>query len=298
MPKYHVNVEGLNAKQYEIYAETKKDAERIAEKENPCNALRWTRVRTEVEKKTDDGLLMIGGAVVLTALAVKGAWYVTKFLTLGAIALPGAIREGIAERNRRHFKSLNDYNALSPSLAVKGACYVTKFLTLGAIALPIALPGAIREGIAEKNRRHSKSLNDYNALSPSEKEKIHRRDKIHCIFLFVLLGSLVGCFFLMVNYLESSKNNAKIIYTYPNALTQNDTAENKTQEVEPSEEVKPIVPDDPAYKRAVEKSEKRKQKLMAESEERKELSRKRLQAFQDERNCISSYNKWKYANGR
>ena len=83
MPKYHVNVEGINAKQYEVYAETKKDAERIAEKENPHNALRWTRVRTEVEKKTDDGLLMTGGAVVLTALAVKGAWYGVKGLWKG-----------------------------------------------------------------------------------------------------------------------------------------------------------------------------------------------------------------------
>jgi len=83
MPKYHVEVNCLgNEENYEIWANSKEEAEKIVEEKHPDNAFRWTRVRNEAEKKSDDGLLLTGGAAavgaIATVLVVKGAWYGAK----------------------------------------------------------------------------------------------------------------------------------------------------------------------------------------------------------------------------
>jgi hypothetical protein len=105
MPKYYVNVEDpFDPKQYEVYAETKKDAERIAEKKNPHTPLRWTRVKTEAEKKNDDGLLAAAGAVIVAGLATyytgKGVWYGIKGLWKGG---------NLAYQITRNPKIVSDY---------------------------------------------------------------------------------------------------------------------------------------------------------------------------------------------
>jgi Ribonuclease G/E len=88
MPKYYVEVNCLgNEENYEIWADSKAEAEKIVEEKYPDNAFRWTRVRNEAEKKSNDGLLLTGGAAavgaIATVLVVKGAWYGVKGLWKG-----------------------------------------------------------------------------------------------------------------------------------------------------------------------------------------------------------------------
>ena len=84
MPKYYVEVNCLgNEENYEIWADSKAEAEKIAEEKHPDNAFRWTRVRNELEKKHDDDLLLTAGLVIVPALAIRGLWVGVKSLWKG-----------------------------------------------------------------------------------------------------------------------------------------------------------------------------------------------------------------------
>jgi len=193
MPKYYVNVEDpFDPKQYEVYAETKKDAERIAEKKNPHTPLRWTRVKTEAEKKNDDGLLAAAGAVVVAGLATyytgKGAWYGVKggwWLTKKMGGLTGA----------------------AAGLTFKG---------MGAA---LSVPGHLIKHAQEQQERRKNMTKEELA----EERKTHVKCLRYLLYLYLIIFAVVGA--LIYDFKSKNPNEAIFSGYQRSSISNNKDAE-------------------------------------------------------------------------
>jgi len=164
MPKYYVEVNCLgNEENYEIWADSKEEAEKIAQEKSPDNAFRWTRVRNEAEKKSDDGQLLATGLVIVPALAIRGLWVGAKSLWKGGkfayrVARNPEIVSNYIETKRKAIEknnelrkekfeelvksrqiSVEERNRISRQMWISGAKFFLRLIAMFVVALGLMI---------------------------------------------------------------------------------------------------------------------------------------------------------------